>query len=83
MGIEYVNRRGETYYLLQGKTKTGKPKYYVSRNPDGIRVGEMPQGYELYEHLRQGTVHAFTFARFGRRRCCLRSARAWRPGPAS
>ncbi len=36
MSIEYVNRRGDKYYLLQGKTKTGKPKYYVSRKPDGV-----------------------------------------------
>ena len=28
MGVTYVNRMGKTYYLLEGKTKTGKPKYY-------------------------------------------------------
>lgn len=26
VGLEYVNRRGDRYFILQGKTKTGKPK---------------------------------------------------------
>jgi len=29
--ITYINRKKETYYLLIGKTKTGKPKYYFSK----------------------------------------------------
>lgn len=57
MGIEYVNRKGDRYYLLQGKTKTGKPKYYVARKISGEPVEEMPEGYELYEHPEQGLVH--------------------------
>lgn len=56
MGIEYVNRRGEKYYLLQGKTKTGKPKYYVSRKPEGVPVEQMPERYELYENPERGLV---------------------------
>lgn len=56
MGIEYTNRRGEKYYLLQGKTKTGKPKFYVSRKTGGVPVEEMPEGYELYEHPERGLV---------------------------
>jgi hypothetical protein len=31
MTIEHVNRRGDRYYVLQGKTKTGKPKFYCSK----------------------------------------------------
>ena len=56
MAIEYVNRRGERYHLLQGKTKTGKPKYYVSRKPGGVPVEHMPEGYEFYEEPDRGIV---------------------------
>jgi choline dehydrogenase-like flavoprotein len=56
MSIEYVNRRGDKYYLLQGKTKTGKPKYYVSRKPDGTHVDQMPDGYEFHENPQDGVL---------------------------
>ena len=56
MGIEYVNRRGDKYYLLQGKTKTGKPKYYASRKPQGVPVETMPEGFEIHENPEQGIV---------------------------
>lgn len=56
MPVEYVNRRGERYYLLQGKTKTGKPKYYVSRKPEGVPVEQVPEGYELHENPERGIV---------------------------
>ena len=56
MAMEYVNRRGERYYLLQGKTKTGKPKYYVSRKAGGVPVEHMPEGYEFYEEPDRGIV---------------------------
>jgi hypothetical protein len=56
MGLEYVNRRGERYYLLQGKTKSGKPKYYVSRKADGTAVERMPDGYEFHESPERGIV---------------------------
>lgn len=56
MGMEYVNRRGDRYYLLQGKTKTGKPKYYASRKPDGVAVEQMPAGFEFYESPQGGLV---------------------------
>jgi hypothetical protein len=47
--IRHVNRRGEAYYLLVGKTKTGKPKYYVSKRPQGTPAEKMPEGYEFHE----------------------------------
>ena len=56
MGLEYVNRCGDRYYLLQGKTKTGKPKYYASRKCNGVAVDRMPEGFEFYEHPAQGLV---------------------------
>ncbi len=56
MGYEYVNRRGERYYLLVGKTKTGKPKYYVSRKAQGVPADAMPEGYEIFEQPEHGIV---------------------------
>jgi hypothetical protein len=56
MTIEYVNRRGDKYFLYQGKTKTGKPKYYVSRKPGGVGVDCMPEGYEFHENPRDGVL---------------------------
>jgi hypothetical protein len=56
MPVEYVNRRDERYYLHQGKTRTGKPKYYFSRKPGGVPVEQVPDGYEIYEHPERGIV---------------------------
>jgi len=56
MPIEFVNRRGQKYYLLQGKTKTGKPRYYASRKPEGVSVDRMPDGYEFHENPRDGVL---------------------------
>jgi hypothetical protein len=57
MPLEYVNRQGDRYFLFQGKTKTGKPKYYVSRKTStGEPVEEMPEGFEFYEQPEQGLV---------------------------
>ncbi len=50
MTIEYVNRRGKTYYLHEGKTKTGKPKYFFSMKAEGTPVSAIPEGYEIYEN---------------------------------
>lgn len=56
MGAEYVNRKDQRYYLLQGRTKTGKPKYYCSRKPSGVPVAVMPEGYEWRESPEEGIV---------------------------
>lgn len=50
MAIEHINRRGQTYYLHQGKTKTGKPKYFFSMKSEGNLVNTIPKGYEIYEN---------------------------------
>ena len=50
MAIEYVNRRGQKYYLHQGETKTGKPKYFFSMKAEGILGNDIPDGYEIYEN---------------------------------
>jgi len=56
MPIEYKNRRGRIYYLHQGKTKTGKPRYYFSMKQDGGLVDGLPKGYEIYERPANGQV---------------------------
>ena len=50
MAVTHTNRRGETYHLLHGRTKTGKPKYYVSKKPGPNTVDEVPEGFELFEN---------------------------------
>ena len=58
MVMEYVNRKGDTYYLQQGKTKTGKPKYYFGRRLSAVPLDAMPEGYEVHESPENGQVHA-------------------------
>ena len=50
--MNYVNRKGDVYYVFQGVTKTGKPKYYVSlkaKSDAGQRIDSLPDDFELYE----------------------------------
>jgi len=57
VSVTHVNRKGDTYYLLQSVTKTGKPKYYVSKKPGANTVDQVPEGYEVYEHPADGMVY--------------------------
>jgi len=50
MAIEHVNRRGDAYFLHEGTTRTGKPKFFFSRQRDGTLAGAIPPGYEVYEN---------------------------------
>jgi hypothetical protein len=50
MPVTHVNRKGQTFYLHETKTKTGKPKYFFSMKADGPLVGSIPEGYEVYEN---------------------------------
>ena len=50
MSIQYTNRLGQIYYLCQGITKTGKPKYFFSTKTDGNRVKMIPDDFEIYEN---------------------------------
>ncbi len=56
MPITYTNRKNKTYYLTEGKTKTGKPKYYFSMKTEGKLADEIPAGYEIYEHPSEAQV---------------------------
>ena len=58
MPITHVNAKGKTYYLHQGVTKTGKPKYYFSLKNTGTLATAIPAGFEIYE-----TPHAQVFLR--------------------
>jgi hypothetical protein len=53
--ITYINRRSQTFYLHQGKTKTGRPKYFFSLKGSGPLADTVPEGYEVYENP-QGQV---------------------------
>ena len=58
MVIEYTNRVGKTYYLLQGKTKTGKPRYFFSlqQSGKGKAIDKIPEGFEIHEHPENAQV---------------------------
>ncbi len=50
MSITHVNAKGKTYYLHQGTTKTGKPKYHFAMKSEGALVQSIPEGFEIYEN---------------------------------
>jgi len=50
MPVQHINRRGDTYYLHQGTTKTGKPKWFFSKKAEGTLAETIPAGYEVYEN---------------------------------
>lgn len=57
--MQYVNRRGDTYYAFEGTTKTGKPKYFASKKPDSPkaeRVSELPREFEFFENPMNAIV---------------------------
>jgi hypothetical protein len=49
MPVKHVNRKRQTYFLREGKTKTGKPRYFFSRDGEGDVLDAIPEGYEIYE----------------------------------
>ncbi len=50
MSVTHVNRKQQTYFLREGKTKTGKPKYFFSKDSEGTLLDAVPEGYEIYEN---------------------------------
>lgn len=59
MTLEYRNRKGDVYYAFQGLTKTGKPKYFASKqvkSDKGERLDTMPSDYEFAENPSDGGV---------------------------
>jgi hypothetical protein len=53
MPVSYTNRKGQTYTLYRGQTKTGKPRYYFGRPGQGQDepVTELPPGYTIRESV--------------------------------
>jgi hypothetical protein len=56
MTLRYENRRGESYYLQAGKTRTGKPRYYMGRKITGTELDAVPEGFEIHEQPEHGQV---------------------------
>jgi hypothetical protein len=57
--MEYTNRKDRRFYIFEGRTKTGKPKYFASRNETsekGTRVARLPDDYEIAEHPSTAAV---------------------------
>ena len=51
MPVTYTNRKGVTYHLCRGVTKTGKPRYYFAREIKGEPVDEIPEGFTISESV--------------------------------
>ncbi len=49
--VTYTNRKGVTYYLCQGQTKTGKVRYYFARAPQDMPIATIPTGYVITESV--------------------------------
>jgi hypothetical protein len=51
MPVAYTNRKGQTYYLCQGITKTGKLRYYFAREPIDGSPDQIPEGCKISESV--------------------------------
>ncbi len=51
MPVTYTNRKGRTYYLCQGATKTGKTRYYFARELKGEPAEKIPDGFKINESV--------------------------------
>jgi len=53
MPVSYTNRKGMTYTLYRGQTRTGKPRYYFGRpgQGQGEPVTELPPGFTIRESV--------------------------------
>lgn len=49
--LAYTNRRGDVFYLHAGKTKTGKPRYFVAKKVGDGALAAMPEGWEFTESV--------------------------------
>ena len=53
MAVSYTNRKGVTYTLYRGQTRTGKPRYYFGRpgQSHGEPVMGLPPGFTVSESV--------------------------------
>jgi hypothetical protein len=56
MGLHHENRRGHVYYLQEGKTASGKPKYFMAQKISGTALDAVPDGWEIHESPEHGQV---------------------------
>jgi hypothetical protein len=49
--VSYTNRKGQVYYLHAGKTRTGKPRYFVAKTIGAGALAELPAGFEIVENV--------------------------------
>lgn len=49
MAFLYTNFLDDNYYLHQGLTRKGNPRYWFSKKPDGTLVDRIPDGYRVHE----------------------------------
>jgi hypothetical protein len=57
MAVEHTNRKGTTFYLHQGVTSKGNPKFYFSKKKNGNLVEEIPAGFEIHEKPDSAQVY--------------------------
>lgn len=51
MPVTYTNRKGSTFYLCKGATKTGKVRYSFARQAKGEPVEQVPAGHVIRESV--------------------------------
>ncbi len=51
MPISHTNRKGQTFFLCQGVTKTGKERYFFSNRAAENALKEIPAGYHIEESV--------------------------------
>ena len=49
--LAFTSGLGEVWYLHEGVTKTGKPRYFVARNPGVGGLSALPEGWEFRESV--------------------------------
>lgn len=57
MAFQYTNRKGKTYTLQEGKTKSGLPRYFMAVKQTGTAVDDVPAGYEIWENPESCQVY--------------------------
>jgi hypothetical protein len=51
MPISHTNRKGKIFYLHQGITKTGKPRYFFSKTVEPDALEQIPAGHHIEESV--------------------------------
>lgn len=49
--LAHTNRKGVRYYLHEGRTKTGKVRYFFARSVGDGALAELPAGWEIAESI--------------------------------